>query len=106
MRVPRIYCDKINAVEKLEPTYEWLGTRIPLFPVLGEELNIDGKCILRGIISEGMDAQRMVNYTYSGAMEIFALEPKSPWIAEAQTVAPFAAIWRNCAHSSSRSTGS
>jgi len=94
MRVPRIYCDKINAVQKLEPTYEWLGTRIPLFPVLGEELNIDGKCVLRGIISEGMDAQRMVNYTYSGAMEIFALEPKSPWIAEAQTVAPFAGIWQ------------
>jgi Phage P22-like portal protein len=93
MKVPQVKCDKINAIESLE-SYEWLGTRIPLFPVLGEELNVDGKPILRGIISEGMDAQRMVNYTYSGAMEIFALEPKSPWIAEADTIEPYQHIWQ------------
>lgn len=93
MKVPVVKCDKINAVESLEATV-WLGTRIPLFPILGEELNVDGKAVLRGIISEGMDAQRMVNYTYSGAMELFALEPKSPWIAEADSIADYAAIWQ------------
>lgn len=94
MQVPRVTCDKINAHEVLE-SYEWVGTRIPLFPVLGEELNVDGKPVLRGIVQEGMDAQRMVNYTYSGAMELFALEPKSPWIAEWDAISDFANIWQH-----------
>ncbi len=93
MRVPSIRCDIINAVEVLK-SYDWVGTRIPLFPVLGEELNVDGKPVLRGIIQEGMDAQRMVNYSYSGAMELFALEPKSPWIAEWDTISEFKEIWQ------------
>ncbi len=93
MRVPIVKCDKISAVEVLE-SYEWVGSRIPLFPILGEELNVDGKPILRGIVSEGMDAQRMVNYTYSGAMEMFALAPKSPIIAAAGQIDPYINIWQ------------
>lgn len=93
MRVPLVKCDIINAVQVLD-SYEWVGTRIPLFPILGEEMNVDGKPILRGIIAEGMDAQRMVNYTYSGAMEMFALAPKSPIIAAAGQIDPYINIWQ------------
>lgn len=92
MRVPMVKCDKINAMQILE-SYDWVGTRIPIFPILGEELNVDGKPILRGIIAEGMDAQRMVNYTYSGAMELFALEPKAPWVYAAGQVSAYQTIW-------------
>ncbi len=92
MRVPQVLCDKINAVESLEK-YAWLGCRIPLIPVLGEELNIDGRPLLRGIIAEGMDAQRMVNYTYSGAMEIFALSSKKAPMVVAESIDDFKAIW-------------
>ena len=92
MRVPHVKCDKINAVESLEP-YEWLGSRIPIIPELGEELNVDGAVVLRGIIEEGMDAQRMVNFTYSGAIELFTLEPKSPWVAAIGQIEQFKPIW-------------
>lgn len=92
MRVPTIKCDIINAVESLK-SYEWVGTRIPLFPILGEELNVDGKPVLRGIIQEGMDAQRMVNYSYSAAMEIFALSVKKAPMIPWEGVANFKQIW-------------
>ena len=93
MRVPSVKCDIINAVESLQQ-YEWVGSRIPLIPVLGEELNVDGKPVLRGIISEGMDAQRMVNYTYSGAMETFALAPKAPFVAAAGQIDAYISLWQ------------
>ena len=93
MRVPSVKCDKINAVQSLE-SYEWVGSRIPLIPVLGEELNIDGTPWLRGVIEEGMDAQRMVNYTYSGAVEIFALAPKNAPMVAAQSVSNYKEIWQ------------
>src|SRR6185295_3335079 len=93
MRVPHVLCDKINAVESLE-SYSWAGSRIPIIPILGEELNVDGKPVLRGIIDEGMDAQRMINYTYSGAMEIFALSSKKAPMIPAASVANYQTIWQ------------
>lgn len=94
MKVPVVKGSIINAVEELEP-FDWVGSRIPLIPILGEELNVDGTVRLRGIIEEGMDAQRMVNYTYSGAMEQFALAPRSPILAEARSVSGYKRIWEN-----------
>ncbi len=93
MRTPIVTGSKINACEELE-TWEWAGSRIPVIPILGEELNIDGKPVLRGVITEGMDAQRMVNYTYSGAMEIFALGSKSPYIVAAGQIDNYKEIWQ------------
>jgi hypothetical protein len=92
MRVPQVKCDKINAVESLEQ-YEWVGSRIPIIPILGEEMNIDGAPFLRGMIEEGMDAQRMINYTYSGAVEIFALAPKNAPMVVAASVENYKQIW-------------
>lgn len=92
MRTPVVKGYKITATQVLE-TWDWTGTRIPIIPILGEELNVDGQCVLRGVIQEGMDAQRMVNYTYSGAMEIFALGNKSPYIAAAGQIEQYKAIW-------------
>ncbi len=90
---PKVEGFKISACEVLEK-WDWVGSRIPLIPVLGEELNVDGKSILRGIIEPAMDAQRMVNYTYSGAIEIYALSAKkAPMIAGA-AVANYKNIWQ------------
>ncbi len=90
---PMVKWSKITAVEELEKT-EWMGTRIPFIPILGEELNVDGKCVLRGVIEPAMDAQRMINYTFSAAIESAALAPKSPWlVAEGQTTA-YKAQWQ------------
>jgi len=72
----------------------WVGSRIPLIPVLGEELNVDGKALLRGIVEEGMDAQRMVNFMYSAAVENFALMPKTPILAATGAVDAYKDIYQ------------
>ncbi len=92
VRKPIVKCYKINAHEILE-SYDWLGSRIPLIPILGEELNLDGRTILRGVIEQGMDAQRMVNYTYSAAMEIAALGTKGTFIVAAGQIAQYTKQW-------------
>ena len=93
MRVPKVEGYKITATEILE-RWDWLGSHIPLIPILGEELNVDGKPVLRGIIEPGMDAQRMVNYTYSAGIEIFALsQRKAPFVAAA-SIANYKNIWQ------------
>ncbi len=94
IRKPVVEGFKITATEVLE-SWDWLGSRIPLIPILGEEINVDGRPVLRGVIQEGMDAQRMLNYTYSGAIEIFSLGNKAPWKAATGAVDNYRDIWQN-----------
>jgi hypothetical protein len=93
IRRPKVEGYKINAVRILEEL-PWVGSRIPLFPVLGEELNVDGKIVLRGMIGESMDAQRMVNWTYSEGISILSLATKSDMIVPAEAVNGYEDIWR------------
>ena len=93
MHVPHVLWSKITATQELERT-SWLGSRIPYIPVIGEELNVDGKAVLRGVIAPAMDPQRMVNYTYSAAIETAALNlPDPPVVAEGQ-IDDYKAIWQ------------
>ena len=99
LRIPVVKGCKINACEVLKKkgggkeAWDWTGSRIPFIPVLGEELNVDGKPVLRGVIDMGMDAQRMVNYTYSAGVEIFALDSRKAPMIPAAAIANYKQIW-------------
>ncbi len=84
---------KINALEVLDEL-PWVGSWIPLIPILGEEMNVDGEIILRGMITEAMDAQRMVNWTYSEGIDILSRTTKSDITVPADAVAAYADIWQ------------
>ncbi len=75
----------INAIEVLEDTI-WYGKFIPIIPVLGDDLDVDGKRYLAGMVRNAKDPQRMYNYQISAATEASALQPKAPFlVAEGQT---------------------
>jgi len=65
--------------EVLEET-AWAGCYIPIVPVYGDVINIEGKRYLRSLIHDAKDAQRMFNYFRSVAAELAALSPKTPYI--------------------------
>lgn len=77
--IPVVKWCKINGVEILEKT-DWPGRWIPIIPVLGDELDIDGKRVLEGIVRHAKDSQRMYNYWKSSETETIALAPRAPWI--------------------------
>lgn len=75
---------KINAIEILEEA-EIPGEVIPVFEVNGDDIDVDGKRYLAGLIRNAKDAQRQYNYMASAATESIALAPKAPFIvAEGQ----------------------
>jgi hypothetical protein len=59
---------------------EWAGRYIPIVPVYGDDLIIDGKRKLRSLTRDAKDAQRMFNYWRSASTELVALAPKAPWV--------------------------
>lgn len=77
--IPTVKWCKMNGIEVLEET-DWLGKWIPVVPVIGDELDIDGKVTYEGVVRHAKDPQRMYNYWASAETETIALAPKAPFI--------------------------
>lgn len=69
----------LSGAEVLEES-DWPGRFIPVIPVYGEEIHVEGKRYFKSLISDAKDAQRMLNYWRTASTELVALAPKSPWI--------------------------
>jgi hypothetical protein len=76
----------VDALEVIDET-DWPGCIIPLFPVLGPEIYINGKLHRLSLISGALDSQRALNYTATTAVELVGTLPKSPWIGPEGTFA-------------------
>ena len=77
---------KISATEILDGNEDktagrdWPGQTIPIVQMLGDEIEVDGRLDVRGIVREGKDPQRMFNFWRSAKTEMIALAPKAPFI--------------------------
>lgn len=78
-RVPIVTHYKINGEEILEQSL-FPSSYIPIIPVLGGELFVDGKRILEGVIRHAKDSQRGYNYWVTASAEMIALAPKAPFV--------------------------
>lgn len=61
-------------------TNEWAGQFIPIVPVYGEVIHLEGKRYLRSLYHNAMDPQAMLNFWITAATEQVALQPKAPYI--------------------------
>lgn len=66
--------------EVLEGPDEWVGSVIPVIPVLGDEVHIGTRTVRHGIVRFAKDPQRMYNYWQTSGTETVALAPKAPYI--------------------------
>jgi hypothetical protein len=90
--VPVVKWFKMNAAEILDRG-EWIGKYIPIVPVYGAELDVDGVRILEGIVRHAKDPARMVNYWTSAETEAIALAPRAPFIAAEGQLEGYQADW-------------
>lgn len=82
----------LTGAEVLE-TVEWAGKFIPIVPVYGEELHVDGRRRLRSLVRDAKDPQRMFNYWRTTSTELVALAPKTPFIGRKGAFETDAAKW-------------
>lgn len=73
----------VSGAEILEGPNEWAGRFIPLVPVWGEILHIDGRDQFFGAVRFAKDAQRIYNYERSASIEMIADQGYSPYMATA-----------------------
>lgn len=72
---------------------EWPGRYIPIVPVYGDEIVVEGKRYFRSLIHNAKDAQRMFNYWRTTSTELVALAPRAPWIGRKGTFDSDAGRW-------------
>lgn len=71
----------VDVLEEVEIPCRW----IPVFPVFGDEVDLDGKVIRSGLVRHAKDPAKMYNYWMTAATEEVALRTKTPYIgAEGQ----------------------
>lgn len=78
---PKLMWYKITALEILE-RQELIWDSIPIVPVIGEEIDIEGKVKYYGIVRNTKDSQRMYNYAATTEIEVTMLAPKAHYIME------------------------
>lgn len=91
-RVPTVKWCKLNGVEVLSKT-DWPGQWIPILPVYGAELVVDGKLIRESLIRHAKDPARMYNFWKSAETEAITLAPKAPFVIEENQVEGFELDW-------------
>jgi len=82
----------LTGAEVLE-TVDWAGRFIPIVPVYGEELMVDGRRRLRSLVRDAKDPQRMFNYWRTTSTELVALAPKAPFIGRKGAFETDSAKW-------------
>ena len=72
---------------------DWPGKYIPIVPVYGDEIIVEGKRYFRSLIHNAIDAQRMFNFWRTASTELVALAPRVPFIGRKGTFDSDAARW-------------
>ena len=84
---------RISGSQILEGPTEIPGKLIPIVPVLGKEINIEGKVALRGCVRFAKDPQRLYNYYRSYGAETVALAPRAPFLVTAKQLMGYERQW-------------
>lgn len=91
-KVFRVIHRVMSGAEILDES-EFPSRFIPVVPVIGHELWIEGKRYLCGMVRRMREAQRAYNYERSAWVEAVALQPKAPFMAAAEAVEGHEAEW-------------
>jgi len=74
---------------------EWIGSQIPIIPMFGDEIVVDGRRYYLSMIRGAKGPQRMYNYWASAATENVMQTPKTPFILDHRQIKGLEAEWND-----------
>lgn len=84
---------RFTAIDFLTPEMETVFERIPIFPVLGDEILLDGRVEYASAIRDALDAQKSYNYHRTTAIEALSLQPKAPFVLTPEQIEGHEELW-------------
>lgn len=93
---PTVHFCKMSGMEVLEGTETtWPGYCIPMIPVLGKAMILQGKPLLFSVVRYQRAAQQMINYAKTRIAETLSTAPISPFIVARGQIAKGDKKWEN-----------
>lgn len=83
----------INGAEVLRKPQRWAGKYIPIVPVLGEEIRMDGRTIRKGLVRDARDPQQVLNYAITAQTEAAGMAPKAPFVGTVKQFEGYEHVW-------------
>lgn len=95
VKTHKIMWAKMTGAEILDGPREYIkGAHfIPVVPVAGFELNVEGETRQWGLVRYARDPQAAYNFTRTKEVESIALAPKAPWIGTKRHFEGFENMW-------------
>lgn len=84
----------LSGAEILEEA-EWAGTGIPIIPMFGDEVIVEGKRHYLSLIRGAKSSQQMYNYWASTATENAMMTPKAPFVVDHRQLKGFENEWED-----------
>lgn len=75
-----VKCDLVDGARRLDPTTDWVGEWIPVIPVLGREVIVDGQRQLISLVRFARDPQKLLNATGSSLAENLGTATRTPLV--------------------------
>lgn len=66
---------RIFEKNRILETNDWPSKYLPIIPILGEQLDIEGERIFKGIVSDLLDPQKIINFTKSSMIQVIQRVP-------------------------------
>ena len=89
------WCKLLGGHDKPLDAKDWAGSYLPIVAVVGKELNVNGEIVRKGVVRDLKDPARMLNFSYSEAVQTVALQNKVPYIAAVESMEGYEDIWRS-----------
>lgn len=93
----KVTMEIVSGKETLEGPFDWPGRYIPLVPVWGDIVHIDGRDEWSGMARTARDAQILYNVERSNFAEVVAKQPSAPFMYTPAQIAGFEREWRDMA---------
>lgn len=87
----------VSGKETLEGPFDWPDTQIPLVPVWGDIVTVDGRDEWAGMVRPARDAQVLYNFERSNFAEVIATQPHAPFIYTAVHIEGYEREWAGLA---------
>jgi hypothetical protein len=88
------WCKLVGGHDEPVDKKPWAGKYLPIVSAVGKQLNVDGEVVTKGMVRDLKDPARMVNFSYSEAVQTIALQNKIPYIAAAEAIEGYEETWK------------
>jgi len=93
---PKVKFCKTNGLEVLaDSETDWPGSCIPIIPVLGKQMIMEGKPRLFSVVRPQKAAQQLINYSKSRIAETLSTSPISPFMVAEGQISGYENEWKS-----------